>query len=193
MYDHDADKLHEDITVRLAKQDDLKALSRLYADFYNNLDRLGERWSQEAARRFISHFYNRQPDLFFVAESNNQIVGSIFAAIQPWWDGNHLVEGELLVKRGFQHNPSCSAQLLRALLQTAEARYQAITWDTIAPTTSGHPFQQYQQFGFREVPFWRAVSGDVRTMLAQLRPPRILAPDRRQDSQTGVAVEHKGR
>jgi hypothetical protein len=179
-YDPEADAFY-DVAVRLAKPADFQALSKLYADFYNDLDDLGERWTKDAARKFISHFYTRQRDLMFLAEDqkSHEVVGLVMAAVQPWWDGNHLVEGELLVRADYRAHPAYATQLVSALLQTAEASYQAITWDTIAPTTPGHPFNYFQQLGFSEVPHWRAVRGDVRAILGQLKLPQIRTPDAR--------------
>jgi|GEM_PF-337374 hypothetical protein len=158
-----------DFVIRPATPADLKSIARFYADFYNSLDKLGERWTLETARKFISHFYARQPDLFFVAEKNTNIISVVMAAIQPWWDGNHLVEGELLIDRSFRQHTRCTTELLQALLRVAESDYQAVAWDTIVPSTPGHPFEQYKQLGFRDVPLWHAVSGDVRNILTRLR------------------------
>jgi len=161
------------MTIRQVRPADFRALGKLYADFYNELDELGERWTWDAARKFISHFYSRQPDLCFVAEKDGRIIGAIMAAIQPWWDGNHLVEGELLVHSDFTHHPSYATGLLEKLLSTAEQKYQAVTWDTIVPTVIGHPFQHHEQLGFYETPVWKAVAGDVSSILRQIETPVI--------------------
>lgn len=161
------------MTIRQVRPADFRALSKLYADFYNELDELGERWTLDAARKFISHFYARQPDLCFVAEKDDQIIGAVMAAIQPWWDGNHLVEGELLVHSNFKHYSGYATGLLEKILTVAEQKYQAVTWDTIVPAVIGHPFRHYEQLGFYETPVWKAVAGDVSSILRQIEAPVI--------------------
>lgn len=95
------------------------------------------------------------------------------AAIQPWWDGNHLVEGELLVHSNFKHYSGYATGLLEKILTVAEQKYQAVTWDTIVPAVIGHPFRHYEQLGFYETPVWKAVAGDVSSILRQIEAPVI--------------------
>ncbi|HEU5121837.1 MAG TPA: GNAT family N-acetyltransferase [Candidatus Saccharimonadales bacterium] len=155
------------VQLRLAEETDFMTLAELYRDFYNSLDELGETWTKESAHRLISHFYHRQPDLFFVAEFNGRVIGAIVAAIQPWWDGNRLVEGEVFIDSEY-HATNLNKQLVRVLLTHARDDYQAVAWDTLTPTSSKHPLGQYEQFGFTDVPQWAAISGDVHVALEKL-------------------------
>ncbi|MBO7504680.1 GNAT family N-acetyltransferase [bacterium] len=50
----------------------------------------------------MSYWYDRQPDLFFVAEVDGRVVGGIVSGIKPWFDGNRLVDGELFVDKKYQ-------------------------------------------------------------------------------------------
>ncbi|MBI4176413.1 MAG: hypothetical protein HY518_04355 [Candidatus Aenigmarchaeota archaeon] len=45
-------------------------------------------------------------DLQIVAEYNGKPVGAFVAGIKPWWDGNHLADGEIFV------HPDCAEQEL---------------------------------------------------------------------------------
>lgn len=153
--------------VRPATEYDITPLADLYRSVYNAMDALGERWTKPAARKFISHFYRRQPDLFFVAEVDGKIVGATVAGIQPWWDGNHLVEGEIFI------DPACSdktveKKLLKRLLLTARNTYKVVAWDTLMPIVGEHTFGEYKAIGFSEMPHVKAISADMNTMLARL-------------------------
>lgn len=155
------------VKLRLVRPTDFMSLAKIYRDFYNFLEELGETWTQESAHRLISHFYHRQSDLFFLAEYNSEIVGAIVAAIQPWWDGNRLVEGEVFIDMRY-HSTSLNKKLVKELLTNARDKYQAVAWDTLTPTNSKHPLGQYEQLGFIDVPKWAAISGDIHVALEKL-------------------------
>jgi len=161
--------LHKDnaFTIRLATQYDVTPLATVYKQVYNELDALGERWTRETAHTFISHFYRRQPDLFFVAAVDGTVVGGAVAAIQPWWDGNHLVEGEVFVDPRYA-DQGIEKQLLKQLLVAARDSYHVVAWDTLMPVVGKHAFAKYETIGFNEMPNVRAITADMSTMLARL-------------------------
>lgn len=155
------------ITIRKITESDFKPLARLYAKFYNSMTELGEHWSHELAHKFISHFYQRQPDLFFLAEYKNVIVGAIVSGTQPWWDGTHLVEGELFVDKACQ-NKGIEKLLLKRLFKEAREKYKAVAWDTFIPTTEKQ-LEWYQQVGFTTVPYLSTISGDIHSIMKRLQ------------------------
>jgi hypothetical protein len=157
-------------TIRLATEQDIFRLSRLYLHAYNGMDTLGERWTVKSAHRFIAHFYRRQPDLFFVAEKHGKIVGAAVAAVQPWWDGYHLVEGEVILDPSFEPSEAdlINRLLLRKLLNTASHQYNVVSWDTIIPTVPEHPLANFEHIGFTKVLHWAAVTGDTHIILKHL-------------------------
>jgi L-amino acid N-acyltransferase YncA len=167
VFDAKAQNVPSRITIRPAQENDIQQLAALYRSSYNTLTELGEYWTKAAAHAFISHFYRRQPDLFFVAEQNDSIIGACVAAIQPWWDGNHLVEGELFINSEYKEE-AVEKKLLQALLSRAHDAYRAVAWDTITPTCTTHPLASYKKLGFTEVPYWKAISGDTHTILERL-------------------------
>lgn len=155
------------IAIRNIRDNDINIVSKLYQNFYNSLEELGEHWTKETAHNFILSFYRRQPDLFFIAEYNKKIAGAIVAGIQPWWDGNHLVEGEIFVDPKLS-NKGIDKKLLKHLLTTARTKYRAVAWDTFTPITNNHPLASFQKLGFIEVPLWKAISGDIHSILKRL-------------------------
>lgn len=156
----DRSSLKSGVGIRLATEQDIRQIAKLYLEVYNNLDELRETWTKVSARKFISHFYRRQPDLFFIAEKQGKIIGAIVAAVQPWWDGNHLVEGELIVEPNILDR-SVVNRLMKQLLVKANEIYDVVSWDTIVPNVDKHPLAEYKQFGFEKVQQWDAISGDV--------------------------------
>jgi N-acetylglutamate synthase-like GNAT family acetyltransferase len=155
------------VVIRHARETDVKALANLYRAFYNDIEELGERWTSESARKLISHFYKCQPDLFYVAEKDDLIIGAAVAVVRPWWDGNHLVNEEVFInpdymEQGIEH------KLLRVLLLQARDTYKVVAWDAIIPTVKQHPLAEYKKIGFSKVPEWSSVTGDTHKMLALL-------------------------
>jgi L-amino acid N-acyltransferase YncA len=156
-----------EIQIRAVVPGDLGPLAHVYREMYNGLTTLDEHWTKATARTFIAHFYQRQPDLFFLAEAEGQVVGGAVAAIQPWWDGNHLVEGEVFVKPALVP-AGIESKLLKALITRARSKYHVVAWDTITPAVDGHPLGSYQDLGFTEVPHWKAVSADAHALISRL-------------------------
>ncbi len=155
------------VVIRPIKEDDFNNLAKIYKNAYNCIKELGENWTQETARQFIVHFYKRQPDLFFLAEKKGSVVGAIVAGIQPWWDGNHLVEGEIFIDPQFQHK-GIGKKLLKHLFLHARNKYGAVSWDTFTHKVNNHPLEWYKKLGFVEIPQWTTISGDIATVLERL-------------------------
>lgn len=89
------------VRIRLVKKEDLPALASIYTRAYNSLG-IGESWNGQSALRLMTFLFNDQQDLFFVAKVDHRVIGAIVATVRPWWDGNHLIEGELFVAQEFQ-------------------------------------------------------------------------------------------
>src|SRR5687768_3198077 len=89
------------ITIRIMTQEDLAVLADIYSEVYRVFD-VGENWDKDSAYQLLEYWLHKQPDLSFVAEADEKIVGAFIAGIKPWWDGNHLVDGELFVHPDFQ-------------------------------------------------------------------------------------------
>lgn len=158
-----------DIVVRLAREKDIKGLADLYRRFYNEMDTLAEHWTGESARKLMTHFYKLQPDLFYVAEKDNVIIGAAVAIVQPWWDGNHLLDGDVFIDSCYREQ-GIENKIMHALLSRARDTYKVVAWDAIIPNVKEHPLAVYKQIGFRDVPEWSSASGDTETMLALLDP-----------------------
>lgn len=80
----------------IKNKSDIEKLAQAYADYYNN-SVLEEKWTTESATKMFEYFYDKTPDLFFVAYDNKKPVGVIMTLLKPWWDGMHLEDGELFV------------------------------------------------------------------------------------------------
>jgi len=89
------------IKIRPMRKEDLRQVAEIYTIVYQKFD-IGEKWTTKTALKLLDYWYKKQPDLAFVAESNRKIVGAFVAGIKPWWDGNHISDGEIFVHPDFQ-------------------------------------------------------------------------------------------
>ena len=87
--------------IRKVKETDIKILAHIYKELYDNAD-IGEYWTIESAEKLLNYWYEKQKDLFLVAEENDEVVGAIMSGIKPWFDGNRLIDGEIFVSSKYQ-------------------------------------------------------------------------------------------
>ncbi len=152
--------------IRPARVEDIDRMAEIYADAYNIL-RIGENWTKETAIKALTHLFSTQPDLTFVATIDGKIVGGVNAIVKPWWDGNHLTDGEIFVASGHQ-GQKIGKQLLRTLFKEAKEKYNAVSWDTFTHIVHEHPLRWYKSMGFEEIPHWTMITGDINKVLHNL-------------------------
>lgn len=152
--------------LRLASESDLEALADIYTTAYNILN-IGEKWEKESALKLIKYLFKDQPDLFFVAQDNGKIVGGIVATVRPWWDGNHLIEGELFVHPDNQGQKT-GIKLVKKLFSTAKEKYGAVAWDTYTHIIHEHPLAWYKKLGFEQIKQWTMIEGNIDEVLQKI-------------------------
>jgi GNAT superfamily N-acetyltransferase len=125
-----------------------------------------ERWEQQSAHDLLLYWLERQPDLAFVAECDKKVVGGFVVGVKPWWDGNHLVDGEIFVAPSFQRK-SIGSQLLKHALLIAQEKYDVVEFETY--TIRGrHPLNWYRKLGFQEIKEWTMIRAKVKSLLSKL-------------------------
>ncbi len=154
------------INLRNATSGDLKTLASIYCAAYNSLN-IGENWDESSALKLITYLFEDQPDLFFVALSDSEVVGGIVATVRPWWDGNHLIEGELFLLPEFQ-GVGIGVKLIKKLFTLARELYDVVAWDTYTHTVREHPLSWYKKLGFEEIGHWTMITGNVDKVLESI-------------------------
>ena len=154
------------ITIRLMKERDIPTLSEIYVRAYEIYNKW-EHWNSETAYKLFSYWLDRQPDLAFVAQYDRKVVGAFVAGIKPWWDGNHLVDGELVVDPNYQ-NQRIGTRLLKTVLEKAVKKYDAVVWEAVTFKETEFPLSWYKKLGFDEINELTLIGGDVKKALKQL-------------------------
>lgn len=134
------------LIIRPMKKGDLEKVAVLYTEIYDKVD-LGEKWTKQASYRFMEYWLLRQSDLCFVAIFENKIVGGFVAGIKPWWDGNHLIDGEVFVDYQY-HKHKIGTELSKAIYKTALDKYKIASIDLITFSKNGFPLSWYKNLGF---------------------------------------------
>lgn len=153
------------LKIRKAKKSDLNKLSEIYAEVYRVFD-IGERWTKGKAYKLLEYWLERQPDLAVVAEYNGNIAGGFVVGIKPWWDGYHLVDGEIFVHPKYQQQ-GIGAELFKYVFKLAIKKYGAVRFDTFTFRESP-ALRWYKSIGFREIDEWAMVGGELKTVLRKL-------------------------
>ena len=113
------------ITIsNLKKKQDIDTIAGSYADYYSN-SVLQEKWTKESAARLFWYFYNQNKELFFVAYDDDKPVGIIMSVLKPWWDGNHLEDGEVFVLPEYRQK-GIAKSLFKALFECAVTKYEGL-------------------------------------------------------------------
>lgn len=154
-------------TIRLVSESDLPTLAKIYKEAYNSLN-IGENWDDATALLLMKHLYKEQSDLFFVAEENGNMVGGIVALVKPWWDGNHLTDGEVFIASRHQKK-GVGTRLIKHLFTEAFKKYKVVSWDTFTHRIYEHPLKWYKGMGFEEIEQWVMITGDIKGVLKKLK------------------------
>ncbi len=109
--------------IRLVKKSDIEDLAVIYKDLYDNVD-IGEHWTIQKAEELLLYWYEKQKDLFFVAEEDGIIAGAIVSGVKNWFDGLRLNDTEIFVSSKFQ-NKHIAHDLMLEHLKEAKVKYNA--------------------------------------------------------------------
>lgn len=150
-------------SIRLMQQGDLRPLAAVYVRAFQD-PQLMEKWTEDTAFLLLADWFRRQPDLAFVAVAGDELVGAFISGIRPWWDGYHLVDGELFVDAAHQ-SKGIGSELIRRVVVTAKEKYNPVLWETYTFRSTDFPMTWYKRLGFREIEEWAMIRADIATVL----------------------------
>ena len=155
------------IKINNAKKEDLKHCANILMDIYNN-NVLNEGWTVESSNKICEFYFNMQSDLFFVAKSDDEIIGFTYCYIRPYPNGNALMIEELSVKEEFRKQ-GIGKQLLRTLIENAMSKYN-IEYVNGATYNGdcGMPYAWYERINFKKVEDLFLIQGTADNILQGL-------------------------
>ncbi len=153
--------------TRPIEKEDVEALARIYMRAFAQ-ENTGEIWTLEAAANLISYWHSRQSDLSYLAfrQEDQKIVGAFLVGVKPWWDGNHLVDGEIFVDPDFQKT-GVATLLLQEVLLKAKLIYNPVCFQTYTFGDS-KPLSWYKRLGFEEIKHWTMIKADFSCLLKNI-------------------------
>lgn len=156
------------ITIsNLRKEQDIDTIAGSYADYYSN-SVLQEKWTKESATKLFEYFYGQNKDLFFVAYDDERPIGVITSILKPWWDGNHLEDGEVFVIPEYRRK-GVAKMLFKALFKCAVDKYNATTLEAHTyEDENGFPYAWYKRLGFETIDDWKIISGDIKEIMKKI-------------------------
>lgn len=156
------------IEFKLAELDDLSHCAEILKEIYNN-NVLNEGWTDESSNAIVNFYFKLNPDLFFVAKNNTQVVGFTFSYIKPWADGNQLMIEELSVKEDFRRM-GIASQLLTKLIKTAKDKYNITCVNgTTYYGENKMPYSWYERIEFKKVEDLFLIEGNPDEILNKLK------------------------
>lgn len=153
--------------IRLVKKEDLKELAVIYKNLYDNVD-IGEDWTIDAATNLLNYWFDKQQDLFFVAEEDGKPVGAIVSGVKPWFDGYRLIDTELFVSDDYQEK-HIGRDLMLEHLKKAKIKYNVkmVEFHTYGDETQ-FPQNWYNRIWFKKDEELIIMNGAVGTILNNL-------------------------
>lgn len=152
--------------IRLMQAHDVGELGAVYVRAFEDPD-LKEAWTIASAEALLLDWHKRQPDLAFVVEFDHKLVGAFIVGVRPWWDGNHLVDGELFIEPEHQGR-GLASELIRQTLICAKEKYSPVLWETYTFRNQDFPLKWYKKLGFEEIEDWVMIRADLSQILKSL-------------------------
>lgn len=154
--------------IKNASVDDIFQCADIMLHEYNN-NSLGEGWSKQRAVELCEFYYRLQPDLFWVAKIEDQVVGFTFALVKPWAKGYCFLLDEICVKSEYRRN-GIANHLLKQTLNKAISEYDI---RYIKAETYGEkdemPFLWYDRLGFKKEQTTYLINGEPNNVIGSFK------------------------
>ncbi len=154
------------VVIRMMTEKDLNEVATVFTEAYDEAD-IGERWTHKTSYFLMEYWLLKQPDLCFVATVENKIVGGFVSGIKPWWDGNHLIDGEIFVDPAYQ-TCGIGLKLSKVMYQTALEKYKITNISFVTFSRNNFPLRWWRKLGFTIETHLILIDADPKEVLKKL-------------------------
>ncbi len=151
--------------MRPVQKSDIDELSAIYFKAYSS--RPEEKWSLENIQRLLNFLLTKQPDLCFVLQNEQRVIGAVFGSIKPWWNGNHLILEEIFVDPDV-HGKGTGSSLLKEVCAKAQELYSATHVEAMTFGDTDFPKNWYFAHAFSEIKEWMPLEGNIENIVRSL-------------------------
>ena len=118
--------------------------------------------------------YEKQRNLFFVAEENEKVVGAIMSGVKPWFDGNRLIDTELFVDKNYQNRHLARELYKKHLLEAQRIYNTKVKEFHTYGDENQFPQNWYRKIGFQKDKELIIMNGNIKKVLEHLEPEKDL-------------------
>ena len=149
------------LKIRKTKKEDLNLLAVVYKAAYDR-PKEGEDWSIANSKKLLEFYFYQKTALGLTAVLDGKIVGAFLSFIKPWYDGNHLGEGELFIDPGYQ-GQKIGTKLFFEMMKLAKNK-KCVAHELIAYGRVAH---WYRKMGMKNSGLL-PMSGDIKEILKKM-------------------------
>ena len=143
-------------------ESDLSYLGEIFSAVYT--DSHFDKFTPEPSTEYLTWLFKRCPELAFVAEENGTVVGAYLAALKPWFDGPHVVDGEIFVAESYRKH-GIGRILTKTLLTEARERYGAVVVEAITYSDDAELLAWHAKNARKVVPELVFITGKIDEVL----------------------------
>ena len=149
-------------TFRKTKKEDISELAQIYRRAYDRPE-FGENWSLKAARAMLGFYLTQKTFIGITVLVDGKVVGAFLSYVKPWFDSNHLAEGEIFIDPAYQKQKIGSLLFLE-MMNLAEKKncqiHELVAYAGVA--------KWYKKIGMHETEL-KHMSGSIGEIIKQLK------------------------
>ncbi len=153
-------------TLKLIEEKDIAPLSKIFSQSFTEADSQ-KPWDETHSYEYLKYWHAKQPDMFYGAFQDNQIVGAAAVNIKPWRTGVRCSDGVIFVDTKFQKQ-GVGKSLLKKVVEEAMSKYNATIFEAITFAGDEFPLTWYKKVGINPDEHAVIIKGDCLDILSKI-------------------------
>ncbi len=132
--------------IRKVEEKDLEILAGIMVEVFTMADP-SKPWSKDGAQKYLEYWFEKQPDMFFVAYNEEKSpIGAVATNIKPWRTSVRCTDGVVFVSAHHQKK-GVASMLLKTVLGEAMQKYGVSEIEAITFAGEEFPLGWYKKLG----------------------------------------------